>query len=306
LNPMIAVLGATGNTGSVIADRLLARGEKVRVIGRDANRLTRFVQKGAEAAVADATDASGLVKAFDGARAVCALVPPSISVADVRGYQEAVSDAVAAAIEKASVSRAVVLSSIGADKSTGVGPVVGLHNLEQKLNGIPSLNAIYLRAGYFMENLLPQVDVIRNFGMVAGPVRADLRLPMIATRDVGDAAADLLLKLEFQGKQARELLGQRDLDYREAASTIGNAIGRPKLAYAQMPPSQIKPALTQMGMSSNMADLLLEMAEALNTGYMVALEPRSSRNTTPTSLEAFAAEEFVPRFQQKASGAAGV
>jgi uncharacterized protein YbjT (DUF2867 family) len=183
--------------------------------------------------------------------------------------------------------------------------VVGLHNLEQKLNGIAGFNAIYLRAGYFMENLLPQVEVIRNFGMVAGPVRADLRLPMIATRDIGDAAADLLLKLDFQGKQAREFLGQRDLDYREAASTIGNAIGRPKLAYAQLPPPQIKPALMQMGMSSNMADLLLEMAEALNTGHMAPLEPRSPRNTTPTSLEAFVAEEFVPRFQQKASGAAG-
>jgi len=81
---MIAVLGATGNTGSVVANRLLSRGEKVRVIGRDANRLTRFVQKGAEAAIADATDASALVKAFDGARAVYALVPPNISAATRR------------------------------------------------------------------------------------------------------------------------------------------------------------------------------------------------------------------------------
>jgi hypothetical protein len=58
-----------------------------------------------------------------------------------------------------------------------------------------------------------------------------------------------------------------------------------------------------MGMSSNMADLLLEMAEALNSGYMVALEPRSERNTTPTSIETFVAEEFVPRFQAKGAGA---
>lgn len=212
---------------------------------------------------------------------------------------------VSSALQKASISHAVVLSSFGADKPAGTGPVAGLHNLEQKLNAIAGLNAIYLRAGYFMENLLPQVDVIRNFGMVAGPVRSDLRLPMIATRDIGDAAADLLLKLDFNGKESRELLGQRDLDYREAASIISSAIGRSNLAYAQLPPPQIKPALMQMGMSSNMADLLLEMAEALNSGYMVALEQRSPRNTTPTSFEAFVTEEFVPRFQQKASGAGG-
>ncbi|HEV2380224.1 MAG TPA: NmrA family NAD(P)-binding protein [Terriglobia bacterium] len=302
---MFAIAGATGNTGSVIAETLLARGEKVRVIGRGASRLAPFVKKGAEAAVSDVTDVSGLTKAFQGARAVYALVPPNIGVADVRGYQEAVTDALASAIDKASVSHAVILSSIGADLPAGTGPVVGLHNLEQKLNSIRSLNAVYLRAGYFMENILPQVDVIHNFGIVGGPVRADLRLPMIATRDIGAAAADLLLKLDFTEKNARELLGGRDLDYREAASIIGKAIGRSDLAYSQLPPQQLKPALMQMGMSSNMADLLLEMAEALNTAQMTARETRSARNTTPTSLETFVAEEFVPRFQKKASGAAG-
>jgi len=60
-------------------------------------------------------------------------------------------------------------------------------------------------------------------------------------------------------------------------------------------PSTRTPALIQMGMSASMADLLLEMAEALNSGYMRALEPRSAENTTPTSIETFVAEEFVPR-----------
>ena len=302
---MIAIAGATGNTGSVIAETLLAAGEKVRVIGRHANRLARFVKKGAEAAVTDITDSAGLTKAFRGAHSVYALVPPNLSSADVRGYQEAVSDSLASAIDGASVSHAVILSSFGADKPAGTGPVVGLHNLEEKLNRIAGLNAIYLRAGYFMENFFPQIEVIRNFGITGGPVRADLRVPMVATRDIGAAAAGLLLKPDFSGKQARELQGQRDLDYREATSIIGKAIGKPDLAYSQLPPQQLKPALMQMGMSSNMADLLLEMAESLNTGHMAALEPRSERNTTPTSFEAFVAEQFCPRFEQKASGAAG-
>jgi hypothetical protein len=84
---------------------------------------------------------------------------------------------------------------------------------------------------------------------------------------------------------------------------IGRGIGKPELAYVQLPAQQLKPALQQMGMSSNMADLLLEMAESLNTGYMRALEPRSPQNTTPTSLETFVAEEFVPRYQGKAAKA---
>ncbi|MGA8553989.1 MAG: hypothetical protein WB630_06170, partial [Candidatus Acidiferrales bacterium] len=75
------------------------------------------------------------------------------------------------------------------------------------------------------------------------------------------------------------------------------AIGKPDLAYKQMPAEQLKPALLQMGMSSSMADLLLEMADALNLGYMRMLEPRSPQNTTPTSLETFVSEVFVPTYR---------
>ena len=300
---MYAIAGATGNTGRVVAEKLLAGGEKVRVIGRETSRLACFVQKGAEAFAADITNAVDLTRAFDGARGAYVLVPPNLASADVRAYQERVTDALAAAVEKAAVPYVVALSSFGADKAEKTGPVVGLHNLEQKLSGIASLNALYLRAGYFMENLLPQVAVIQNFGFVAGPLRADLRVPTIATSDIAGAAAELLRKLEFSGKQARELLGQRDLTYSEVAPIIGKAIARPNLAYRQLPAQQLKPAFVQMGMSSNMADLLLEMSEALNSGYMVALEPRSERNTTRTSIETFVAEEFVPRFQAKGAGA---
>jgi uncharacterized protein YbjT (DUF2867 family) len=300
---MYVVIGATGNTGKVVAEKLLEKGEKVRVVGRDAKRLERFTQKGAEAFVADVTDAGALTKAFTGAKAVYAMIPPNIASRDVRADQERVSDALATAIEKNGVKDAVVLSSFGADKPDKTGPVVGLHNLEKKLDAIGGLNALYLRAGYFMENLLPQVGVIQSFGIMAGPAKADVPLPTIATRDIGAVAAEALLKLDFQGKRPRELQGARDVTYNEAAKIVGAAIGKPGLTYMQMPAAQLKPALTQMGMSSNMADLLLEMAEALNSGYMKSLEARSPLNTTPTTLETFVAEEFVPAFRGKAARA---
>jgi len=298
---MYVITGATGNTGSVIATRLLSRGEKVRVIGRDASRLNGFVQKGAEAFVADLTDAAALTKAFTGAKAVYAMIPPNLASTDVSGYQERVSDALLTAITNASVGHTVVLSSVGADKPEKTGPVVGLHNLEQKLNSVAGLNALYVRAGYFMQNTLAQIAVIKNFGLLGGPLRVDLPVAMIAARDIGDWAAEELLRLSFFGKQARELLGQRDLNYREVASVIGKAIGKPNLTYSQFPPQLIKPALLQSGMSSNVADLILEMSEALNSGYMAPLEPRSAQNTTPTTFETFVAEEFVPRFAGKAA-----
>jgi uncharacterized protein YbjT (DUF2867 family) len=301
---MYVIMGATGNTGSVVAEKLLAKGEKVRVVGRDAKRLERFEQKGAEAFVADATDAGALTKAFSGANAAYAMIPPNIGAPDVRAYQEQVNDALVSAIEKNGVKHAVVLSSFGADKPNKTGPVVGLHNLEEKLNGIPGLNALYLRAGYFMKNILPQVGVIKSFGDMAGPVKGELPLPMIATRDIGAVAAAALLKLDFDEKRPRELQGARDISYVEAARIVGAAIGKPDLAYQQMPAEQLKPALLQMGMSPSMADLLLEMADALNSGYMKMLEPRSPQNTTPTTFETFVTDVFVPTYRgTKAAGA---
>lgn len=300
---MYAIIGASGNTGSVVAQKLLAERERVRVIGRDAHRLNNLTQQGAEPFVADVTDAGALARAFQGAKAVYLMIPPNISHPDVREYQQRVSDALTAAVQKAQVEYAVLLSSVGADKPDKTGPVVGLHNFENKLNSIAKLKALYLRAGYFMENLLPQVGVIKNFGVVGGPLRGDLNLAMIATRDIGAAAAEGLLKLDFKGKQPRELLGQRDLNYVAVAAIIGNAISKPGLGYAQLSNEQMKPALVQMGMSSSMADLLLEMSEAMNSGYMAPLEPRSAQNTTPTSLEAFVSEQFAPRFFGKAAGA---
>jgi uncharacterized protein YbjT (DUF2867 family) len=300
---MYVVTGATGNTGSIITEKLLAKGEKVRVVGRDAKRLERFASKGAEPFVADEKDAGTLSKAFSGAKAVYAMIPPNIAAADVRAYQERISDDLAAAITKNGIKYAVVLSSVGADKPDRTGPVVGLHSLEKKLDAIAGLNALYLRAGYFMENLLPQVGVIQSFGVIAGPVRPDLPLPMIATRDIGAVAAEALLKLDFTGKHSRELQGPRDVTYNDVAKIVGAAIGKADLKYQQMPAAQLKPALTQMGMSSNMADLLLEMAESLNSGYMKMLEPRSPANSTPTKLETFVAEVFVPAYKGKAAGA---
>jgi uncharacterized protein YbjT (DUF2867 family) len=178
-----------------------------------------------------------------------------------------------------------------------------LHNMESRLAQVRGLNALHLRAGYFMENTLAQIGIIRSLGMMAGPVRADLPLSMIATRDIGAAAAEALLRLDFHGQQTQELLGPPDVTYAETAKIIGLAIGKQDLTYVQLPDEQVIQAMTGMGMSRNIAQLLCEMSAALNNGHMRPLEPRSEKNTTPTTLEMFVEEVFLPAYKgQAASG----
>jgi uncharacterized protein YbjT (DUF2867 family) len=154
-----------------------------------------------------------------------------------------------------------------------------------------------------MENTLAQIGIIKAMGVAAGPLRPELKLPMIAARDIGFAAAEALLRLDFGHQQTRELLGQRDVSYAEATAIIGEAIGKPDLAYIQLPDEQVRAALIQTGVSPNVADLILELSAALNTGHVAALEKRSAQNTTATSYETFVAEEFVPRYQGRVTAA---
>jgi uncharacterized protein YbjT (DUF2867 family) len=175
--------------------------------------------------------------------------------------------------------------------------------MEQRLNRIAGLNLLHLRAGYFMENTLAQADMVRKIGMAVGPLRPDLQIPMIATRDIGAFAADALLKLNFSGQQTRELLGSRDLTMTQAAAIIGAAVGKPKLTYQQAPDDQVRSAMLQMGMSADLVGLILQMAAALNSGHMKHMETRNQSNTTPTSYETFVQEQFLPYYRQTEAAA---
>src|SRR5579864_6590988 len=284
---MYVITGATGNTGKPAAERLLAQGKKVRVIGRSADRLQSLVAQGAEPFLAEITDVSALAQAFTGAEGVYAMIPPDLASQDLHAQQNRIGSALAQALQQAGVKHVVSLSSIGADKTEKTGPVVGLHYFEQRLNRVPGLNVLHLRAGYFMENTLAQIGVIKMMGVTAGPLRSDLKMPMIAARDIGVVAGERLLALDFSQQQTLELHGQRDISMSEVAAIIGKAIDKPGLSYIQAPDDQIRPALMQAGMSQDMANLILEMAVALNSGHMRALETRNARNTTPPSYETF-------------------
>jgi uncharacterized protein YbjT (DUF2867 family) len=299
VNAMYVVLGSSGNTGSIIADVLLSKGQKVRVVGRNLGRLHRFVRKGAEAFAADLSDAVALTKAFNGARAAYLLLPPLNS----REEQERQSDAIAAAVKNSGLRYAVHLSSYGAHVPKGTGPVTGLHSSEQKLNAISDLNVLHLRPGYFMENNLAAIDMIRGMGMFGHALLPDLKLPLIATRDVGAYAARRLLDLDFSGRQTHELLGERDLTMAEATAVMARGIGKPDLRYEEFSYDQVQQALVQMGFSPKKAAVYIEMFQAINAGLLAAQEPRSPQNSTPTSFEKFVQDVFAPAYHGQATTA---
>jgi len=261
------------------------------------------VQNGAEAFVGDVADEAAMAQALSGVRAGFLMIPPNPTSPDYRAEQERVSDSIAAAVKKSALHYAVNLSSFGAQAETGTGPISGLHRFEKKLNAIEKLNVLHLRPVYFFENHLNSINMIQMMGMIGGALKADLAMPQIATRDIGAFAAERLLKLDFNAKQTRELLGQRDLSMNEVATAIGRAIGKSDLRYAQFPYDQVEQFLLQMGTPARTASCFIEMFRGINEGIVVATEPRTTENTTPTSIENFVKEAFLPAYQGQAVGA---
>jgi len=140
-------------------------------------------------------------------------------------------------------------------------------------------------------------------GLFGHALLPDLKLPMIATRDVGDYAAQRVLDLDFSGKQTRELLGERDLSMTEATAVIARGIGKRDLRYEQFSYGQVQQVLEQMGMPQKKAAVYIEMFKAINAGILAAREPRSPENTTPTSFETFVRDIFAATYHGQATNA---
>lgn len=300
---MYTILGATGHIGSVIAGTLLQKGEKVRAVGRSTARLQPLVQRGAEPFIADVNDTDGLTRALSGVRAAFLMVPPNPSSQDYHAEQDRISSSIATAVKNSALHYAVNLSSYGAQAPEGTGPILGLHFAELKFNAIDKLNLLHLRPAYFFENHMTGIKMIQMMDIFGGPLRTDLKIPMIASRDIGDYAAERLLKLDFNGKQTQELLGERDMNMNEVAAIIGKALGKHDLLYVQFANDQVQEVMVREGMPAKTAALFIEMFQGLNDGMVIGTENRSAANTTPTTFETFVKEVFVPAYNAKAASA---
>ncbi|TGE26455.1 NmrA family NAD(P)-binding protein [Hymenobacter metallicola] len=299
----IVVLGATGHIGTHLTHLLLERGHRVTAVARASQRLSALEAAGAQTRAGSLDDTDFLTTVLREADAAFLMLPPNASAPDNLAYQAAVGESVATAVRAAGLRQAVNLSSIGAELTAGTGPIVGVHYQEQRLNAVEGLNVVHLRPAYFMENLLAGIGLIQGMGINGSATRPDVSFPMIATRDIAAYAAQVLEAGVPTGKSEQLLLGPRDYTMQEATAIFGRAIGRPELPYVQFSYDQARQGMLGAGLSESMADLYLEMTQNLNEGRIMQHEVRTPANTTPTTLEQFAEQVFVPAFQGAAQAA---
>jgi uncharacterized protein YbjT (DUF2867 family) len=283
----VTVLGATGKTGGTVAARLLAAGTKVKAIGRSADKLAALQKRGAQTIAADVDDAAALTEALRGSDAAYLMIPGDYTKPDLLGQYGRAAEAIERAVRAAGVRRAVFLSSLGGERTAGTGPIAGLHGAEERLRSIGGLALLILRAGYFYENSYGTLGLIKHQGINGSAIEPGIPMPSIAAADIGNVAAEALLKSDFSGVVVRELTGPRDLTMAEVTGLLGKAIGKPDLSYVRFPDEGYVAGLEGAGFAPDAARLFLEMATAFNKG-LVGTQPGTEKVRTATSFEAFA------------------
>ena len=221
---MYAITGITGKVGGALARTLLAQGHKVRAVLRDESKAGAWRDQGCEIAQAEMDNAVSLASAFQGTTGVFILPPSEFDPQPGFPEARAVIDAVRAALVEARPGKVVCLSTIGADA-----PHENLLSqrtlMEQALAGI-GLPATFLRPAWFMENALWDVASARDEGVLHSFLApADKHFPMIATRDVGSLAAQLLTE-DWDGLRIVDLEGPARISPNDLAQAFSAAVGR--------------------------------------------------------------------------------
>lgn len=260
---MYFVAGLTGNTGAAAAETLLAGGHKVRALVRDARKAQGFANRGVELVEGHLDDAGALATALRGVRAAYLMVPPNVGADDPVGEYAASAAAYRKAARAAGLKRLVVLSSEAAQHNSGNGPIRGSHIVETVLAGAVD-SVTFLRASFFQENWQSVFGLAQTQGVMP-TFFADLdkKRSMIATKDIGRVAAEMLL--EEKGPDVAEL-GSRELySARDAADAMAKVLGRP-VTPVQPPRDQWTGILQGAGLSPAMAHLIAEMNDGINSG----------------------------------------
>jgi NAD(P)H dehydrogenase (quinone) len=222
---MYAITGITGKVGGALAEALLAAGRPVRAVVRDAAKGAVWAARGCEVAIAELEDAPALAAAFSGAEAVFILPPSEFDPEP--GYPEArrVIDAVVAALLAAQPARVLCLSTIGADAAQD-NLLTQRTLMEQALSALP-MPVTFLRPAWFIDNAAWDVASARDEGVIHSFLTPpDKPFPMVASRDIGVAAASLIQQA-WTGKRVVELEGPRRVSPNDLAQSFAEALGRP-------------------------------------------------------------------------------
>jgi uncharacterized protein YbjT (DUF2867 family) len=288
---MIVITAPTSTIGRQVLEDVLAGDEPVRVIARDPSRLPARTRERVEVVPGSHGDLDVVTRAFAGADSVFWLLPPDPHADSVEAAYLDFTRPACEALADQQVARVVGISALGRGLPLNGGYVAGSLAMDDL---IASTGVGYraLTMPSFMDNLLRQVDSIKNKGVFSSPIAGDRAMPTVATSDIAAVAAGLLLDHSWSGQDTVAVLGPQDLSFDDMAQIMSEVLARP-VRFQQIPGEAYRARLTGFGMSDAMARGMLDMAMAKNDG-LDHVDPRTPRSNTPTTFRQWCEEVLEP------------
>lgn len=269
---MILVTGATGQIGGAVLERR-AGVPGVRALVREPVDLGEV-----EVAVGSFDDEASLAAALDGVDTVFLAGRDNPSQVEQHGR-------VLDAAQAAGVRHVVKLSAIAARAESPVALMRWHHAIEDRLRA-SSLAWTFLRPHLFMQNLLRFAGDVAERGRIAAPM-GDRRYPLVDTRDVAAAAAEVLGDPARHAGRTYTLTGPAALSYQDVAEAIGELVGEP-VTYEPLTPDEFRAGVLDAGIPLWRADDLAAIADAYTSGENVPTADLALLLGRPaTSLEQF-------------------
>jgi NAD(P)H dehydrogenase (quinone) len=283
LGMKFSVLGVTGQVGGATARALLDRGHAVRAVTRTAAAAASWQALGADVALADFGNRQALATAFADVDGVFVMTPPYTEAPDLFAAHNVAIENLCAAVTAANVPYLVLLSSIGAQHPSGLGAIKKNRDLEQAFNAL-SVPTVALRAGWFMENYRGQLRGARESGILPSMLDPlDLTVPMVATEDIGQIAADVLQR-EPNGNYVVEVAHAPAYSTNDVARSLTSIIGRPVTAVV-IPRDERAGVYRSWGLSDGSAQAMSTMIDGFNSGWIAFEGGAVERAQAPTPLE---------------------
>jgi uncharacterized protein YbjT (DUF2867 family) len=283
---MFLVMGITGKVGGATAEHLLAQGKNVRALVRNRDKAVKWAKQGVELMAGDWNDSAAIERALEGVEAAFVMLPavwaPSPDYKEAKGV---IANYVAA-LTKAAPPRVVALSSMGANRTSGLGMITALSLLEQGFHDLRSPIA-FVRAGGFFENFLYGLQVAQGGTLPVYYNPTDRRSTMVATKDIGAEVATLLTGPAWSGQRVVELGSMVSAD--EVAEQLGQVSKVDVKAFA-IPRAGWAEAFERFGIPKGHTGPAEAMFDAVNAGWMaLGVEGTEHVAGTTSARDVFAA-----------------
>ena len=288
----IAIAAATGNIGSRVATTLSAIGAIPVLIGQNEDRLKKLNIPNSIIAVADLGNTNEMIAVTKGVDALFWLVPPLITTPNLKGWYNQVTAAGIAAVSQNHIKKVVLVSSLGANLDETSGNLAYAAEMELAFDKLDA-DVLSLRPGYFMENLLTQIQPLQSQKQFSFLFEPDFNIPFISTDDIGDVAAQYLLDTTWAGHWKLNLMGPESITCVQVSARL-SALLPHAVTYQQGSVQESKAMLAHFGATSGVQQELTDMFQTLASDQGPYATTRTPESHTPTSFEQFAKLKLLP------------